>query len=60
MILDGVAPVEKRQGRCDGVGSGVSGGKPSVSRAQGGNAPRVLFCEQAYAGETLERRPCIE
>ena len=31
MILGGVARVEKRQGRCDGVGSGVNGGEPSAS-----------------------------
>ncbi len=28
MILDGVAPVEKRQDRCNGVGSGVNSSKP--------------------------------
>jgi len=29
-ILDGVAPVKKRQGRGEGVGSGAIGNKPSV------------------------------
>jgi hypothetical protein len=33
MILQGVAFLGKIQSRCDGVGSEVSGGKPSVNRA---------------------------
>ena len=33
MILWEVALLEKVQSRCDGVGSEVNGGKPSVNRA---------------------------
>src|SRR5580698_2849389 len=39
----GVALLGKIQGRCDGAGSEVIGGKPSVNRALRGYPPRVLL-----------------
>jgi hypothetical protein len=43
LILIGVAPKEEMQGRCDGVGSGVNGSKPSVQDAGAGIHRGVLF-----------------
>ena len=56
MILWEVALLGKIQSRCDGVGSEVNGGKPSVNRALRGTLRGFCFCWQAYFGETPEQR----
>ena len=56
MILWEVALLGKIQSRCDGVGSEVNGGKPSVNRALRGTLRGFCFLRQAYFGETPERR----
>jgi hypothetical protein len=56
MILQGVAFLGKIQSRCDGVGSEVSGGKPSVNRALLGIVRGFCFWCRVYFGETPERR----
>src|SRR5216684_3381726 len=53
MILQGVALLGKIQSRCDGVGSGVNGGKPSVNRALRGTLRGFCFWGRVYCGETL-------
>jgi hypothetical protein len=53
-IRRGVAPEAGIQGRCDGAGSEVDGGKPS-NRCWG-----VLLLKRVYFGEVSERRPWIE
>ena len=44
MILREVALLGKIQSRCDGVGSEVNGGKPSVNRALRCPPRVLLFC----------------
>src|ERR1017187_8342022 len=56
MILREVALLGKIQSRCDGVGSEVNGGKPSVNRALRGTLRGFCFLRRAYFGETPERR----
>jgi hypothetical protein len=56
MIPRDVAVSGKIQSRGDGVGSEVSGGKPSVNRALRGTLRGFCFYWQAYFGETPERR----
>jgi len=56
MILREVALLGKIQSRCDGVGSEVSGGNPSVSRALRGTLRGFCFSGTDYFGETSERR----
>src|ERR1700684_1099512 len=50
MILWEVALPGKIQSRCDGVGSEVNGGKPSVNRALRGTLRGVCFSWQACFG----------
>ena len=56
MILREVALLGKIQSRCDGVGSEVNGGKPSVNRALRGTLRGFCFGWPNYFGETPERR----
>ena len=56
MILREVALPWKIQSRCDGVGSEVNGGKPSVNRALRGTLRGFCFCGRDYFGEIPERR----
>jgi len=56
MILWDVAVLGKIQSRCDGVGSEVNGGKPSVNRALRGTLRGFCFLRPAYFGETPEQR----
>jgi hypothetical protein len=53
-IRRGVAPESGIQGRCDGAGSEVDGGRPS------NRWWRVLLLNGVYFGEVSERRPWIE
>ena len=54
VILPEVALLGKIQSRCDGVGSEVNGGKPSVKRGPAGYPPGVL---PLMASFTLVRFP---
>ena len=56
MILWEVALLGKIQSRCDGVGSEVSGGNPSVNRVPRGTLRGLCFSGTDYFGETSERR----
>jgi hypothetical protein len=56
MILLEVALLGKIQSRCDGVGSEVNGGKPSVNGALRGTVRGFCLLQGAYLGETPERR----
>ena len=53
-IRRGVAPEAGIQGRCDGAGSEVDGGRPS------NRCGRALLLNRVYVGEVSERRPWIE
>ena len=52
-IRRGVAPEAGIQGRCDGAGSEVDGGRPS------NRCWRALLLNGVYFGEVSERRPWI-